>query len=105
MLYLPSICYTIPSKGKHRPTSDRREHAMTDITANEFNAPIYSLIEMAEQKAADMREMAANADYIAACEYLMEAEAYEAGQWERVVGADVVEDTYKETRDFEHFEI
>lgn len=25
--------------------------------------------------------------------------------WERVVGADVVEDTYKETRDFEHFEI
>lgn len=28
-----------------------------------------------------------------------------AGQWERVVGADVVEDTYKETRDFEHFEI
>lgn len=66
---------------------------MTDITANEFNAPIYSLIEMAEQKAADMREMAANADYIAACE------------WERVVGADVVEDTYKETRDFEHFEI
>lgn len=27
------------------------------------------------------------------------------GQWERVVGADVVEDTYKETRDFEHFEI
>jgi enolase len=26
---------------------------MTDITANEFNAPIYSLIEMAEQKAAE----------------------------------------------------
>lgn len=79
---------------------------MTDITANEFNAPIYSLIEMAEQKAADMREMAANADYIAACEYLMEAEAYEAkAEQERVVGADVVEDTYKETRDFEHFEI
>lgn len=51
---------------------------MTDITANEFNAPIYALIEMAEQKAVDMREMAANADYIAACEYLMEAEAYEA---------------------------
>lgn len=51
---------------------------MTDITANEFNAPIYYLIETAEQRAADMRERAANADYIAACEYLMKAEAYEA---------------------------
>ena len=27
------------------------------------------------------------------------------GQWERVAGVEVVEDTYKETRDFEHFEI
>lgn len=48
---------------------------MTDITANEFNAPIYSLIEMAEL---DM-------------------------SW--VTEYQVVEDTYKETRDFEHFEI
>ena len=27
------------------------------------------------------------------------------GQWERVAGMDVVEDTYRETRDFEHFEL
>lgn len=27
------------------------------------------------------------------------------GQWERVVSVEIVEDTYKETRDFEHFEI
>lgn len=50
---------------------------MTSITATEFNAPIYALIEGAESKAAEARENAANANYIAACEYLMEAEAYE----------------------------
>ena len=63
----------ISSKG-----SDGTEQAMEQIEANEFNAPIYSLIEMAEQMAADMREMAANTDYIAACGYLIKAEAYEA---------------------------
>ena len=28
MLYLPSICYTIHSKGEHRATPERREHTM-----------------------------------------------------------------------------
>lgn len=48
------------------------------MTAAEYNKPIYDLIAMAENKAAEARENAENANYIAACEYLMEAEAYEA---------------------------
>ena len=77
MLYLPSICYTRPSKGGTGQPQSRREHAMTDITANEFNAPIYSLIERAEL---DM-------------------------SW--VTEYQVVEDPYKgeDERDFEHFDI
>lgn len=39
----------------------------------------------------------------------MEATKYtyneRTGQWERVDGTSTVEDTYTETRDFEHFEI
>lgn len=39
----------------------------------------------------------------------MEATEYtyneRTGQWERVDGASIVEDTYEETRDFEGFEI